>query len=92
VIQTNHESPITGLQQLEPGLIAQVKKCGKGIQNSEKPSLSPLIFAGDFCMVRAMSRLIVFIIGIVWASLLLVSWGGTSEVPADTVALERSVR
>lgn len=41
-------------------------------------------------MVRAMSKFIVFIIGIVWASLLLVSWGGTTEVPADTVALERS--
>jgi hypothetical protein len=41
-------------------------------------------------MVRAMSRLIVFIIGIVWASLLLVSWGGTTEVPADPAPLERS--
>ncbi len=37
-----------------------------------------------------MSKFIIFIIGIVWASLLLVSWGGTTEAPADTVALERS--
>lgn len=56
----------------------------------EKAPFSPLIFADSFCIVRAMSKLIVFIIGIVWASLLLVSWGGTAEVPADPVALERS--
>jgi hypothetical protein len=37
-----------------------------------------------------MSKLIVFIIGIVWASLLLVSWGGTTEAPVDSVAVERS--
>lgn len=41
-------------------------------------------------MLRAMSKFIVFIIGIVWASLLLVSWGGTTEVPTDPIALERS--
>lgn len=41
-------------------------------------------------MVRAMSKLIVFIIGIVWASLLLVSWAGTTEVSADPVTLERN--
>jgi hypothetical protein len=43
-----------------------------------------------FCKVRGMSKLLVFIISIVWASLLLVSWGGTTEVPAATVTLERS--
>jgi hypothetical protein len=37
-----------------------------------------------------MSKLLVFIISIVWASLLLVSWGGTAEVPADPVTHERS--
>ncbi len=44
-------------------------------------------------MVRSMFKLIIFVIGIAWASLLLVSWGGSTEVPAalsDTVALERS--
>jgi hypothetical protein len=41
-------------------------------------------------MLRAMFKLIVFIISIAWASLLLVSWGGTTEVPAATVTLERS--
>jgi hypothetical protein len=41
-------------------------------------------------MLRAMFKLIIFIISIAWASLLLVSWGGTTEVPAATVALERS--
>lgn len=40
-----------------------------------------------------MSRFIVFIIGIVWASLLLVSWGETTEeAPATPVAVERSGR
>lgn len=39
-----------------------------------------------------MSRLIVFIVSIVWASLLLVSWGGTTEVPAGKSAVERSGR
>jgi len=41
-------------------------------------------------MVRAMFKLVVFVISIVWASLLLVSWGGSTEVPTTTVALERS--
>ena len=34
-------------------------------------------------MLRPMSRIIVLIIGIVWASLLLVSWGG-AEAPQST--------
>jgi len=41
-------------------------------------------------MLRGMFKLMVFVISIVWASLLLVSWGGSTEVPAATVALERS--
>jgi len=41
-------------------------------------------------MVRSMFKLLIFVIGIVWASLLLVSWGGSTEVPTGPVALERS--
>jgi len=37
-----------------------------------------------------MFKVIVFLISVAWASLLLVSWGGTTEAPAGTVILERS--
>jgi hypothetical protein len=73
-----------------PGLLAQRTGAGKGIQDAEKCVDFPLIFTGYFRIVRAMFKIIVFIISIAWASLLLVSWGGTTEVPAATVTLERS--
>lgn len=34
-------------------------------------------------MVRAMFKTAVILISIVWASLLLISWGGTTEPPAS---------
>ncbi len=41
-------------------------------------------------MLRAMTRLIVLIVGIIWASLLLISWGGAEDntrQPAATAAV-----
>ena len=35
-------------------------------------------------MLRPMSRIIVLIVGLVWASLLLVSWGTAETSPAPT--------
>lgn len=42
-------------------------------------------------MFAAMSRLVVLILGVVWASLLLISWSGGSEAPdqpGTTASLE----
>jgi len=75
------------------GLIAQGESGRQGASVTSKNSDFLLHFTAPFCILRAMSKLIVFIVGIVWASLLLVSWGGTTETPsalAETVALERS--
>jgi hypothetical protein len=40
-----------------------------------------LIFIWSFSTLRSMSRVIIFVVGMVWASLLLLSWGGASETP-----------
>ncbi|BCR06413.1 hypothetical protein DESUT3_34820 [Desulfuromonas versatilis] len=40
----------------------------------------PLIFNPPFCILRAMFRIMVLVISVAWASLLLVSWGGTAEL------------
>lgn len=40
-----------------------------------------------------MSRILIIIVSLIWASLLLVSWGGTTETqtpPASTASLARS--
>ena len=42
-------------------------------------------------MVRAMARLFVLIIGIVWASLLLISWGGAVDIQEESLT-EQSVK
>ncbi len=57
------------------------------IYQAAAPPDSPLAFPlrGAY-LTPAMTRLLILLIGLVWASLLLVSWGGNSEaqlVPAD---------
>lgn len=39
-----------------------------------------LILVFHLGILRAMTRLIVLIVGIVWASLLLISWGGAEDI------------
>jgi len=35
-------------------------------------------------MLRAMLRLVIILLGITWASLLLISWSGSTEIPTDS--------
>ncbi len=38
-----------------------------------------------------MSKLLVLITGIIWASLLLISWGGAVDVPESSIQVEASL-
>jgi hypothetical protein len=51
-----------------------------------------LIRRNLFCMVRAMFKLVVIFISILWASLVLISWGSVAEselIKSDSVSIER---
>jgi hypothetical protein len=61
--------------------IPQAGESGQGAKNCHPAGKNDyLIFYGLLGILRAMSRIIVLIVGLVWASLLLVSWG-TAETP-----------
>ena len=63
------------------GIVAQAGESEQAAKNCHCGSKNHcLIFARRLGMLRAMSRIIVLIVGLVWASLLLVSWG-TAETP-----------
>jgi hypothetical protein len=53
-----------------------------------------LIQAKAWCNVRAMFKTVVILISIVWASLLLISWGGagTPSPSQNPVAFQDSVK
>jgi hypothetical protein len=52
-----------------------------------------LIQQGLFCILRAMIKIVVLLVSILWASLVLISWGGTNETGLPRIepaAVERS--
>ncbi len=62
----------------------------KNSQAGKKNNL--LILSAKFYILRGMARILVLIIGIIWASLLLISWGGADNLsrPAAEIRLSRS--
>jgi hypothetical protein len=59
-----------------------VAKCGTGY-----PKNHCLISVARWIKVRAMTKAIILIVGIVWASLLLVAWGGPAESHSATASV-----
>ena len=53
---------------------------------------SALIFPRRFCMVRAMSKLLIISVSIIWASLLLISWSNAPPPkPTAELSIERAI-
>lgn len=51
-----------------------------------------MIFNHGFCRVRAMSKLLIISVSIIWASLLLISWSSaTPSQPTADIAIERAI-
>lgn len=51
-----------------------------------------LIFLRGFCMVRPMSKLLIISVSIIWASLLLISWGNAApSQPTADLTIERAI-
>jgi len=51
-----------------------------------------LLFRRRFCKVRAMSKLLIISVSIIWASLLLISWSNaTPSEPTSDLTIERAI-
>lgn len=51
-----------------------------------------LIFLRGFCMVLAMSKILIISVSIIWASLLLISWSSASpSQPTAELTIERAI-
>jgi hypothetical protein len=49
-----------------------------------KGEFTPCLIIQVSLFYDAMTRLIVILVAIVWASLLLISWSGSTEIPAES--------
>lgn len=59
---------------------ASHKKCQIRLKNNW------LISINHLCMVRAMAKIIVLAVSIIWASLLLISWSGAEDIARTPAA------
>ena len=56
----------------------------RGEASFSKEEFPPCLIEAASISYDAMARLIVLLVGIVWASLMLISWSGSTEIPTES--------